>query len=54
MIGNKIADKIIKVSRSSPQNCSETEDTGFDREVPKERYISPDKRHEFINHLRLK
>ena len=34
-IGNKIADKITKVPRTSPQN-SETE-------IPKERYISPEK-----------
>ena len=42
LIGNKITDKIRKVSRSSPQNSleaiqSETENIGFDREIPKER-----------------
>ena len=41
---NKIADKITIASRNSPQNCSETiesktEHTGFDREIPKERYL---------------
>ena len=58
MIGNKIADKITRASRSSPQNSleiveSETENPGFDREIPEERYISPEKRHQIINHLRL-
>ena len=49
MIGNKITDKITKMSRHSPQNNSEIveseiENTKFDREIPKERYISPEKR----------
>ena len=44
MICNKIADKIIKVPRSLPRNStatveSETKNTGFDREIRKERYI---------------
>ena len=45
LIGNKIAaDKITNVSRKSPQNSSETvegetENTRFDRGIPKERYI---------------
>ena len=39
-----IADKITKLSRSSPQNNSETvesktKNNGFDRKIPKERYI---------------
>ena len=42
-MANKIADKMTKFSRSSPQNNletveSETKNTGFDREIPKERY----------------
>ena len=42
LIGNKIAIKITKVSRNPPQNNSrtvecETENIGFDREIPKER-----------------
>ena len=46
MIGNKIDDKITKVSKNLPQNNSKTveseiENTGFDKEVPKERYTSP-------------
>ena len=39
--GNKIADKTTNVSRFSPQNSSETvesetENTRFDKEIPKE------------------
>ena len=42
MIGNKITDKIIKVSKTTPQNNSEiveseTEKTRFNRKIPKER-----------------
>ena len=57
MIGNKIADKIAKVSRTSPQNSSKTvtndaENIGSDREIPEERCISPEKRQKIID-LRL-
>ena len=38
LIGNKIADRITKVSKTSPQNNSET---GTNEE---EKYISPEKR----------
>ena len=56
-IGNKSADKITKVPRNSPQNSlktveSETENTGFAREIPKKGYISPEKRQQIINDLR--
>ena len=49
MVCNEIADEIIKVSKRSPQSSSETaesetEKTGFDREKPKERYMSPEKK----------
>ena len=58
MIGNKIADKIRKVSKTSPQNSlktvtNETESIEHDKEIPKERYISPEKRQEIIDDLRL-
>ena len=58
LIGNKIADKITKVSRGSPQNTSETveseiENTWFSREIPKESYISLEKRQQIVNDLRL-
>ena len=47
LIGNKTADKITKVSKRSSHNClekveSETENTGSDREMQKERDISPE------------
>ena len=57
LIGNKIAvaksydGKITKVSKTSPQINSETvaneeENIGLDREIPRERYISPEKKTE--------
>ena len=56
LIGNKIADKITKVSRRSPQNSSEkveseTVNIRFDKEIPDtERYIyiSSDKRQNLL------
>ena len=58
MIGNKIADKITKVSRSSLQDSletikSETKNIGICRVIPKERYISPKKRQKIIDNLRF-
>ena len=43
-IANKIADKITKVSKSSPQNDSESE-----TEIPKESHISPEEKQKTIN-----
>ena len=42
LIGNKIADKIRKVSKTLPQNNLETITNEHDKEIPKERYISPE------------
>ena len=39
MIGNKIADQITKISKSSQQNISETNTNEHNKEIPKERYI---------------
>ena len=50
LIGNKIADKIGRVSKTSPQNNSETNE----EEILRERYVSPDLRHKIIQHPRLK
>ena len=55
---NKIADKITKVSRTSSQKSSltvtnETENIELDREIPKERNLSLEKRQKSINDLRL-
>ena len=44
LIGNKIADKITKVSKNSQQNNSETVMSDHDKKIPEERYISPEER----------
>ena len=62
MIGNKIANAvaksydgiITKVSNNSQQNNSETVTNVHDKEIPKERYVSPEERQEIIDELRLK
>ena len=62
MIGNKIDDSVArsydgrttKISQNTQQNNSETNTNENDKEIPKERYISPEKRQEIINDLRLK
>ena len=53
LIGNKIANKITKVPRSSLQNNSETITNKHDKEIPKERYISPEERKKIIDNLTL-
>ena len=58
LIGNKIAHKITEVSTTSPQNNSQTvtngtENIAHDKGIPKERYISPQKRQNIIDDLRL-
>ena len=54
MIINKITNKITKVSKNSQQNNSDTVTDEHDKEISKERYISPEKRQEIIDDLRLK
>ena len=49
-----IADRITKVSKNSQQNNSEIVTNENDKEIPKERYVSPEKRQEIIGDLRLK
>ena len=53
LIGHKFVNKISKVSKSSPQNNSETITNEHDKEIPKERYISPEERQKIIDDLRL-
>ena len=53
MICNKIGNKITKVSKNSQQNNSEVVTNENEKEIPKERYISPEKRQEIIDELRL-
>ena len=43
----------MKVSRSSTQNNLEKLADEHDKEIPKERYISPEERQKIINDLRL-
>ena len=53
LIGNKIGNKIIKVSWCSPQNNWETITNENDKEIPKERYTSPEERQKIIDDIRL-
>ena len=49
LIGNKIADKIPGISKKSSKELQNENEI----EIPKERYISPEKRQQFIDELRL-
>ena len=49
LIGNKIADKITRVSKTLPQNNSGTNE----EQILRERYLSPEQRQEIVDHLRL-
>ena len=57
LIGNKIVDKIASVSKKSfkelhsAEHCKELQSN--ETEIPKERYISPEKRQQIIDELRL-
>ena len=42
------------VSKNSQQNNPETATNEHDKEIPKERYISPEERQEISDELRLK
>ena len=53
LIDNKIAKKITKISRSSPQNNSQTITNEHDKEIPKERYISAEEIQKIIDDLIL-
>ena len=44
LIGDKIANKITGVSKNLQQNKSETVTNEHDKEIPKERYVSPEER----------
>ena len=52
-IGNKIANRITKVSKNSQHNNSETVTNEHDKKIPKERYISLEERQKIIDDLRL-
>ena len=53
LIGNKIADKITKVSKNSQQNNKDIVTTENDKEIPLKRYISPEKRQKIIDDVRV-
>ena len=53
MFGDKITNGITKVSKNSPQNNSETVTNEQDKEIPKERYISPEERQQIIDDMRV-
>ena len=44
----------MKISKNSQQNNSETATNEHDKEIPKERYISPEERQEIIDELKSK
>ena len=48
-IVNNIDNRITKVSKSLQQNNSETVTNEHNKEIPKEKYISPEKRQEIID-----
>ena len=50
LIGKNTADRITKVSKTSPKNNSETND----EEILRERFTSPELRHKTIDDTRLK
>ena len=54
LTGNEIAIKITGVSQSLQQNNSETVTNEHDKQIPQERYVSPEKRQEIIDELRLR
>ena len=53
LIGKKVANRITKVSNNSQQNNPETITNENDKEIPEERYISPEEKQNVIDILRL-
>ena len=55
LIGNKIADKITSASNKFLKKLhdEEIQSTKVNNKIPKERYISPEKRQQIIDELRL-
>ena len=52
-ISDLIGNKITKVLQNSQQSHSETVANKHDKEIPKERYISPEERQTIIDYLGL-
>ena len=53
MIGNKIANKITKPSSQNNLNAAKAENTELNKELSKERYISPENMQQIIDELGL-
>ena len=54
LIGNKITDKIRRVSKKSTKDLPNDEtDADAEKATPKKRYISPEERQQIIDELRL-
>ena len=53
LLGNKIAESFTKISKNLQQNNSEAVTNEHDKEIPKERYMSPEERQKTIDDLRL-
>ena len=53
LIGNKIPNQITRISITLQQNNSETVTNKPGKEIPKERYVSPEERQKIIDNLRL-
>ena len=53
MVGNKIADRITKASKTLPQNNSDKITNEHEKYILKERYVSLGERDEIIDELRL-
>ena len=52
LIGNKIADKITKVSKKFTKELPNNDETDVKIATPKKRYISPEERQQIIDALR--
>ena len=52
LIGNKIANQIIKIQEDLQENNSEAVINEDDKEIPKKRYISPEEIQDIIDELR--
>ena len=53
MIGNNFANEITKASKNSQQHNSEKVTNEHRKEIPKERFVSPEERQKVIDDTRL-
>ena len=53
MTGNEISNRITGASKNSQQNNSEPVTNDHDKEIPKERYLSPEERQKIIDDVKL-